>query len=225
MAACSGNGTNKAGLGCAEAIEFRSEMSTAADRDSPMSTDPFAEILADAVNALDQVGAVYAVTGSMASSLHGVPQSSLDVDVIVQMTEQQARSLARQLPEHIYRDEESIATAARDHSMANMMDMRSGVKLDLSVASPEPFFSTVFSRRMKAAFEFGGPKYWVVTPEDVILMKLLWRRESQSQKQWESCLGVVRVNGAKLDWSYLTLWADRLGLARDLAKLKLEGGI
>ncbi|MCH7793471.1 MAG: hypothetical protein IID31_14475 [Planctomycetes bacterium] len=54
-------------------------------------------------------------------------------------------------------------------------------------------------------------------------MKLLWRKDSRSQKQWENALSVVRVRGARLDWKYLFEQARELDLVEDLTALRDEG--
>ena len=64
-----------------------------------------------------------------------------------------------------------------------------------------------------------------VTPEDIILMKLLWRRDSTSEKQWRDALSVARVKGARMDWKYLFEQAKRLGIEEDLITLRDEAGI
>ena len=56
-------------------------------------------------------------------------------------------------------------------------------------------------------------------------MKLLWRKDTQSRKQWENALSVVRVKGVSLDWKYLFEQARTLGLEDDLIKLRDEAGI
>jgi hypothetical protein len=61
-----------------------------------------------------------------------------------------------------------------------------------------------------------------MSAEDIILMKLFWRSDSRSEKQWQNALSVVRTMGVRLDWKYLRHWADRLRLAEDLASLLRE---
>jgi hypothetical protein len=64
-----------------------------------------------------------------------------------------------------------------------------------------------------------------VTPEDIILMKLLWRRESRSEKQWRDALGVAKVQGTRMDWNYLWDQAEHLQIKHDLTQLRDEAGI
>ena len=60
-----------------------------------MLTDPLLDVLSAVVNVLSHAGVEYAVTGSVASSLHGEPVFSQDIDLVVRMTPEQARRVAR----------------------------------------------------------------------------------------------------------------------------------
>lgn len=62
-----------------------------------------------------------------------------------------------------------------------------------------------------------GIDTWVSTPEDVVLSKLLWRVQTQSEVQWRDCVEVAATQ--KLDVTYLRLWAAQLDISADIEKL------
>jgi hypothetical protein len=62
-------------------------------------------------------------------------------------------------------------------------------------------------------------------PEDVVLQKLVLGRGSQPEKQWRDVLGVLKLQGDRLDFSYLWRWADELGLAEALDQALREAGL
>ena len=64
---------------------------------------------------------------------------------------------------------------------------------------------------------------YVTTAEDIVLAKLEWYRAGGevSDRQWRDVLGVLRVQGDRLDQEYLRLGADELGLA-DLLDRAIE---
>jgi hypothetical protein len=66
----------------------------------------------------------------------------------------------------------------------------------------------------------------VASPEDTILAKLQWYRDSGSvsDRQWNDVLGMLKVQGAALDRAYLDEWARELGLADLLRKAIEEAG-
>lgn len=192
-----------------------------------MSNDPLVDVLGAVVAALRGAGVEYAVTGSIASSVHGEPITSQDVDIAVRMDRDQARAFVRLAPARFYRSEEAFESAVLRAGMANLVDMETGLKVDISVLAPSRFHDAVMRRaeevRLGAAPD--APSFQFVTAEDVILMKLVWRRESQSRKQWLNALGVVRTRGARLDWAYLMDQARELGIETDLIRLRDEGGV
>ena len=60
---------------------------------------------------------------------------------------------------------------------------------------------------------------WVVSPEDVILSKLAWAKESMSERQMQDVLGVLQMRRGRLDEEYLRKWASVLGVEGLLEKL------
>ena len=53
----------------------------------------------------------------------------------------------------------------------------------------------------------------MIAPEDLVLHKLLFYREGESDKHLRDIAGVMRIHG--LDQGYITSWADKLGV-RDI---------
>jgi hypothetical protein len=190
-----------------------------------MLDDPFIDVLSAAVDALDRCGIPYAITGSVASGLHGEPIASQDVDIVIRMTPAQARRLASELPDRFYRSAESLIEIADRGGISHLIDTRTALKIDLSVPAATGFFDSVFDRRSASPLGVDAPAYQVVSAEDVILMKLIWRKDTRSAKQWENALGVARVKGARMDWKYLFEQARALGIEDDLMKLRDEAGI
>jgi hypothetical protein len=64
----------------------------------------------------------------------------------------------------------------------------------------------------------------VVSPEDLVLLKLRWFKETEctSERQWSDVLGVLGVQGEALDFAYLTEWAKKLGLEDLLERAMAE---
>ncbi len=59
----------------------------------------------------------------------------------------------------------------------------------------------------------------------LLISKLVWRRESQSDKQWRDILGILKVQREKLDFVYLREWVERFGLVDDWQRAKVEAGV
>ncbi len=190
-----------------------------------MDEAPFLGLLNVLCGELEAAGLKYALTGSVVSSIYGEPYTSMDVDVCLRMTPAQAAALAASLPPRFYRSAEALAQAARQRGIANLIDLETGLKADLSVLPDEPYFDEILRRRQKIEYHPSGPAFWTVSAEDIVVMKLLWRKDSRSQKQWDNALSVVRQQGPRLDWAYMREWGQRLELASDLQSLQKAAGI
>ena len=187
--------------------------------------DTLVETLEAAVRALEAAGVVYAVTGSIASSVHSEPLMSEDVDLIVHASVEQARAVARALSPRFYAPEDMLVSAAEKHSFTNVVDNRTSLKVDFSFVPSAGYLGAALARRVKQRIGMGMPEFWFVTAEDVILMKLVWRKDTRSAKQWDNALSVARVKGARMDWKYLFEQAKKLGVEEDLERLRDEAGI
>lgn len=187
--------------------------------------DALVDTLAYVVDVLEGVGADYAVTGSVASSVHGEPWSSLGADLIVRASGEQMSAFGQRMSPRFYAAAETLAETARAGGFANVVDNQTGLKVDLSFVGTDGFLQAVLGRRKAQVIGSHPRKFWFVTAEDVILMKLVWRQGTQSAKQWENALGVARVRGARMDWTFLFEQARMLGVEDDLIRLRDEAGI
>jgi hypothetical protein len=188
-----------------------------------MAADPLLKLIEYIGGVFDHRQIPYAITGSIASSLHGEPVTSLDVDIVTRIVPEQAEALGLEFSSRMYAAPQMMRQAAELHGMANLYDHSSGYKVDISVLADTPYHRAVMDRRIRLTVDEIG--LWIVSPEDIVLMKLLWRIDSRSRKQWENALGVVRVKGHQLDWKYLHQWAKQLAVAKDLDDLMREAGV
>jgi hypothetical protein len=174
---------------------------------------------------MDRSGIVYAITGSVASSAYSEPYTSVDVDLCLHASPAAVESFLKIIPGRFYHHDEAIRDAARRHSMINLTDNQTGWKVDLSFMPESGYLAQVLSRRQEIQYGLQGKSYWTVSPEDIILMKLLWRKDTLSIKQFENALSVMRAQRTQLDWSYLHAWADQLGFRSDLEEVKAAAGV
>lgn len=190
-----------------------------------MSAGKLFSLIDDLCALFDQIGLDYAITGSIASAAYAEPYTSIDVDYCIQLQPDKLDALLKVIPPRFYHDADAIRDAAQRNSVIHIMDNLTGLKADLSFLPSTGFLGGVVSRRRKLKYGTMGKEHWTVSPEDVVLMKLLWRKDTRSQKQWDNALSVVRFQGVRLDWPYMHLWADKLELRADLEQLKREAGI
>jgi hypothetical protein len=57
-----------------------------------------------------------------------------------------------------------------------------------------------------------GREAYFARPEDIILYKMIYFREGQSDVHVRDILGILRVSGPEIETAYVEEWAGRLGL-------------
>ncbi len=177
-----------------------------------------ASFLARITSELESRSIEYMVCGSVASIFHGVPRTTQDVDIVVNLTGFDAKRLASSLDEEQFYVSEAAAVEAVIHQRQfNIIDMKTGWKADFIVRKRRPFSQVEFDRRVRV--EMLGTKVWVATAEDTVLAKLEWSKRSGSLRQIEDARGIVEMQGASLDTTYLHKWARELDVQEQLASL------
>lgn len=154
------------------------------------------------------------LTGSFASVYYGSPRSTQDIDIVIEATPAQLRGFVANLPVGEYYVEADAALEAHQReSLFNIIDKRTGWKIDLIIRKARAFSHEEFSRRQSANVQ-GVPLY-VASAEDIILAKLEWAKLAQSKRQIEDAAGILRIRGDSLDRPYLDKWIRDLGLAEE----------
>ena len=180
------------------------------------------ELLKKVIQALDQTGIPYMMTGSLVSSLQGEPRATHDIDMVIAITKSAAKKLVKDFPPPtFYLDLDSILDAITNQDMFNLIDITSGDKVDFWILTETPFDQSRFSR--KATEKFMGITLQVSSPEDTILAKLRWAQLSGgSEKQFIDAQRVYEVQYGKLDTSYIEQWVKELNLQSLWKRLKDE---
>jgi hypothetical protein len=172
------------------------------------------------ISLIESAGIPYAVCGSLSSGLHGQPRATNDADIIIEPTKDQLNNLLRSLEIGYYVSKEAAFEAMNENSMFNVIDNELGWKADLIFRRNNPYQLSKFNRRIRA--KLMGIDLWILSPEDVILSKLDWAKDSGSDLQFRDVFGVVKLQWDKLDWDYLRHWAKELGIEKNLERVKEE---
>ena len=175
-------------------------------------TEEVVERLADV---FDRLGIRYALGGSLASSLYGTVRFTRDADIAVEPFPAVADQFYGLLKDEFYVSRQAMEEALRSHRSFNVIHFASSFKVDVFVLGSTPFEQGLLERGKKLKLSDTGRRgVSVVSPEDIILLKLQWFRETggASERQWNDVLGVLAVQGKALDSQYLADSARELGL-------------
>ena len=169
------------------------------------------------IKKLNEQNIPYMLSGSVSSSLHGQPRATNDADIIIAPAEEQLIAFVKSLGDDYYVSYDAAREALKSNSMFNVVDIRNSWKADFIIRKDRPFSREEFQRRRKA--NIMGLDVWVVSPEDVILSKLEWAKNSESGQQFLDALGVATVQYDRLDRDYLYKWAKELKVESSLERL------
>ncbi len=167
------------------------------------------------IGILEDLGISYHVGGSFASSIHGIPRQTRDLDLAVDLRFGHIRNLVSRLEQDFYVDSDVIASAIRRRGKFNVVHLDSGFKIDMFCSKNDFFDRSVFRRqRLNRLVEDLPQEVMVSSAEDTILRKLEWYKIGGhvSDQQWRDILGVLRIQGERLDLDYLKYWAGELDL-------------
>jgi hypothetical protein len=179
------------------------------------------------VEVLEQLGVLYHIGGSVASSLYGIPRLTIDVDLIADLRMGHVRPLVKQLQTIYYIDEDMVRDAISRHSSFNIIHQDTILKVDVFIPKSRLFDQEELRRAQQEVLLEGTRPFNMASPEGTILNKLEWYRMGGevSDRQWNDILGVLKVQGTNLDMAYLQRWAANLKVTDLLERALVDAGL
>lgn len=171
-----------------------------------------ADLLRYLVEALEELGVDYMISGSQASLYYGEPRFTQDIDVVADVKPSHLPALVRRFPApDFYLSEEAARDAIGTRGQFNIIHPASGLKIDVIVKKDTLYDRVEFDRRQRQPIVPGKDAYFA-RPEDVIVYKMLYYREGGSERHLRDIAGMLRISGSEIDVEYVAEWAQQLGL-------------
>ena len=145
------------------------------------------------------------------------PRMTRDIDIVVELGETDVETVVRLFHQDFYIDQDMVRQAIREKGMFNIIHNAFVIKIDFVVRKETAYRQEEFSRRRTMVLD--GQQVSLVAPEDLILSKLEWAKDSRSQVQLNDVRNLLR-SIKELDQPYLAHWASRLGVKELYEELK-----
>ena len=178
---------------------------------------------------LEDLGVAYYICGSVASSMHGMPRATNDIDAVAALKQEHVEEFVARLKDDYYLAPPAIRKAISRFGSFNLIHHESGYKVDIFITGRRAYDSEAMSRRFYQPFEEEPFEisFWIAAPEDVLLSKLDWFRKGGevSNNQWHDILGICKIQQPNLDQGYLRSWAGELKVDDLLRLAFLDSGI
>jgi hypothetical protein len=167
------------------------------------------EILKLVCNSLDRADIPYMLTGSFAANFYAVPRMTRDIDIVVEILSPDREKFFQIFKNDFYVNESSIAEAIEYQGMFNIIHNEFIFKVDFIIRKDASYRHTEFQRRLRVTLD--GTSIWIVSPEDLIISKLLWAKDSLSEMQLNDVKNLL-LSLKNLDKEYVLKWVQLLGL-------------
>jgi hypothetical protein len=111
-----------------------------------------------------------------------------------------------------YVSEEGIRDSLQRCYPFNVIQPATGAKVDLVPLPSDPFTRAAFQRRQRLEYDQAGNTATFITPEDIILAKLLAFQETESDKHLRDARGVLITQWGKLNLKAIRRRAKAAGV-------------
>jgi len=140
-----------------------------------------------------------------------------NLDIVIEINRQDGKRLFQVFENDFYIDIDAIIEAVEHQSMFNIIHNESVFKVDFIIRKNSTYRSTEFNKKQR--IQLDGHPIWVVGPEDLILSKLIWAKDSLSSTQFGDIRNLIQTIQS-LDHQYINDWVEKLKLSTVYEKAK-----
>lgn len=166
------------------------------------------KLLEEVCNKLEGANIPYMLSGSLAMNVYTVPRMTRDIDIVIHLEFKDIDTFSDLFREGFYIYKEGIKSEIQREGMFNVINYESGEKIDFIIRKNTEFHINEFQRRKRT--EAFGFKAWVVSIEDLIISKLKWIQDLESETQKRDISNLL--NSTDVDRVYVDFWCEKLNL-------------
>lgn len=157
------------------------------------------------VSRFNNLSILYMITGSVASIIYGEPRLTNDIDLVIDMCAEEVETFADTFPiEDFYCPPPEVIRVEIGRSQRghfNLIHHATGFKADIYAAGRDELHSWGLKNRRPVEFE--GEKFWLAPVEYVILRKLEYYREGETEKHLRDISGILAISTDEINFKML----------------------
>lgn len=156
---------------------------------------------------LEENGIPYMLSGSVALGFYTIARTTRDIDIIVELNQPDVDKFLAAFHD-FFLDDIGIVSEVKRKGIFNIIDKATAFKIDFIIRNDSPFGINEFSRRKCLSLD--ELNIWVVSLEDLIISKLKWIQDYQSDRQMNDIKNLLL--NPEVDRVYLEDWIQKLKL-------------
>jgi hypothetical protein len=173
------------------------------------------------IEVLEQLNIPYMVVGGFAAIFYGEPRFTLDVDIVADVKLHHISKLANMFPfPEYYLSEEGIRDSLIRCYPFNIIQPTTGAKVDIVPMPSDSFTRAAFKRRQRKVCDETGRTAMFITPEDIIIAKLVAFSRTGSDKHLRDARGILVTLWEQLDLERIKTEASAINLDEQLGQLQ-----
>jgi hypothetical protein len=152
------------------------------------------------VEVLERLEIPYMVVGGFAAIFYGEPRLTIDIDVVVDMKWEHVSPFVAAFPiTDYYVSEDGIRDSLQRCYPFNVIQPTTGAKVDVVPLPRDVFTRDAFQRRQRMKYDEAGHSAAFITPEDIVVAKLVAHQKTESDKHLRDARGVLMTQWGELD--------------------------
>lgn len=150
----------------------------------------------------------YMLTGAIAMNIYVIPRMSRDIDIVILLKKKDIELFLEIFSGNFYFHKPTIIEEVEKKGMFNIIDHKSGFKIDFIIIKNTEFSISEFKR--KKHIKVNNFKAWVVSMEDLIISKLIWIQVLTSEIQINDIKDLLA--NPEVNIHYVKDWCKKLEL-------------
>lgn len=164
------------------------------------------KILKDIVKKLSENNIEYMVSGSVAMNFYSVPRMTRDIDIIISLDLDFVDKIFEIFKNDYYIDKDDIRDAVKHKSIFNIIHLKDIFKIDFIIRKKNEYRILEFNNKKQVKLD--DMNIYIVSIEDLIISKIFWAKDSESQLQIGDVKNLMKNN---YDLNYVKKWCKYLG--------------